>query len=107
MDVFRDFLQAATLEEPLAIFIDGLENLSNANSAISKPWTWLPRKLPANVCMVVSTVSDASVGILQVLQSGLSDRGFVEVPKLEVDECHGVLNAWLKKESRSLTQEQV
>lgn len=57
--------------------------------------------------MVVSTVSDSSVGILQVLQSGLSDRGFVEVPKLEVDECHNVLSAWLEKESRALTKEQV
>ena len=52
---FRDHLAMATASHPLLLFLDGLDQLSDANNA--RGLAWLPADLPDHVHVVVSTTA--------------------------------------------------
>ena len=51
---------------PLVIFLDSIDQLSPDNE--SYEMAWLPKQLPANVKIVISTLPDVKYQILQHLQ---------------------------------------
>ena len=51
---FSGRLSAASSDKPLVIFLDGLDQLTTEPSSQSI-LTWLPKQLPDNVHMVIST----------------------------------------------------
>ncbi|KAJ3091470.1 hypothetical protein HK102_000416 [Quaeritorhiza haematococci] len=66
---FSEALALATEECPLVVFLDGLDLLGSENISPNKPgqgaetgesmaanypWTWLPYRVPKNVCLVIS-----------------------------------------------------
>lgn len=56
MQAFPLFLCAATKKKPLVILLDSLDQLSPNGGG--RELSWLPRTLPDNVKMVVSTLPD-------------------------------------------------
>lgn len=107
VDIFHELLKVPTMGNPLVIFLDGIEALGDTDNACTQPWKWLPRKIPSSVHFVISVNSHQRFGILEVLQSGLPDKAFVDVPKLMANECSEVLDAWMSSKSRTLAIEQV
>ena len=53
---FRTLLSLATNDKPILLFLDSLDQLSSKNGAYTLGW--LPRVLPNNVHMVISTLPD-------------------------------------------------
>lgn len=53
---FPKFLSNATKEQPLVIMLDSLDQLSPLHGA--RKLSWFPRKLPAHVKFIVSTLPD-------------------------------------------------
>jgi hypothetical protein len=91
---------SATADRPLIIVLDALDQLSEAHGARSL--TWLPRRLPERVRVVVSTRTDAetfpAVKRLQPKE--------VELDKMSREEGEELLRLWLDDAGRKLTDGQ-
>jgi tetratricopeptide (TPR) repeat protein len=86
--------QLATLDEPVAIVLDGLDE-----QAVSKEGSapnWVPAELPRHVRMVVSSASSPTqcCGIIEA------------VPRMTREEGEQVVEHWLEIERRRLTDQQ-
>lgn len=66
-EVFPAFMAHASEEQPLCIVIDSLDQLTDEDGA-RRFLEWLPRKLPAHACMVVSTLPEEG-GCMQRLKT--------------------------------------
>ena len=67
----------AAKERPLCILIDSLDQLTDDDGA-RRFLEWLPRKLPAHACIIVSTIEGA--GCMQRLKTfGIPDEQFLQV----------------------------
>jgi len=91
---------SANAERPLILFLDALDQLSEAHGARSL--IWLPRRLPEGVRVVVSTRREAetfaAVTRLQAEE--------VELGPMSRKEGGELLGLWLDDAGRTLTQEQ-
>ena len=76
---FLDDLQLAAKQQPLFLFLDSLDQLTDEDNG--RNLEWLPFELPANVKIVVSTLSEEG-GCLNKLRLSLPDEAFVEVRRL-------------------------
>lgn len=77
-EVFPSFLAYATKERPLFIVIDSLDQLTDEDGA-RRFLEWLPRKLPAHACMIVSTLPEQG-GCMQRLKTfGVPAEQFLQV----------------------------
>ena len=77
-DVFPNFIAHASKERPLCIIIDSLDQLTDENGA-RRFLEWLPRRLPAHACMVLSTLPEEG-GCLQRLKTfGIPEAQFLQV----------------------------
>ena len=93
-------MASASPGRPLIIFLDALDQLSEADGARSL--TWLPRQLPEGVRVVVSTRAETETfGALQRLQPGQVDLG--RMSRLEGQE---LLRLWLDDAHRRLAAAQ-
>eukprot|EP00002_Diphylleia_rotans_P009411 TRINITY_DN1958_c0_g1_i3.p1 TRINITY_DN1958_c0_g1~~TRINITY_DN1958_c0_g1_i3.p1 ORF type:complete len:2140 (+),score=447.96 TRINITY_DN1958_c0_g1_i3:52-6471(+) len=107
IEAFHKRLDYATKQQPLFIFIDSLDQLTNQDDARRQPWKWLPRLLPnPYVVLCVSTLPDSRYGILDELRTQLGGGWFVEVPLLSPPEAKPLMQEWLTTRKRSLTAEQ-
>jgi len=109
----------ATVERPLVVLLDGLNQLGIDHRA--DRLNWLPRTLPANVHLVLSTLSDhPTFDVLQMMTSwlpefsvdGLVDGSdeldcFVEIPSLNHDVNVALVRQWLQDSGRDLTKQQL
>ena len=95
-EIFRKCLALGTQEKPVFIFLDALDQLSDADNA--KSLFWLPRELPGNTRMVVSSLPD--------LKPQLGNHYIEFLPVLPIEEASQILERWLKSISRKLTTEQ-
>ena len=93
-------MASATAERPLVLFLDALDQLSEAHGA--RRLVWLPRRLPEAVRVVVSTRREAdtfaAVTRLQAEE--------VELGPMSRQEGEELLGLWLDDAGRRLTAEQ-
>jgi NACHT domain- and WD repeat-containing protein len=110
---FTNRLALATAEKPLVVFLDALDQLSDADNG--RNLSWLPAQLPEHVRLVVSTLelrSQKKEGrrgaddCLGVLRERLPAQQFLEVTPMKVDEGEELLAAWLHQAQRSLQPQQ-
>jgi hypothetical protein len=98
---FPDKLALADGDKPLWIFLDALDQLSDANNARSL--VWLPEKVPENVHIVVSTTPGEC---LANLQRKLDEDHVVELGPMSQEEGALLLDKWLVDARRALSVEQ-
>eukprot|EP00210_Caulerpa_lentillifera_P004983 g4757.t1 len=101
---FESLLLETSKIRPVAIFIDSLDQLNDESNGRSQPWKWIPKRLPDQVYLVVSTLPNPEYGILQTLQEIGPYQ--VEVPLLPSFEGKTLLAEWLLSCKRTLTVEQ-
>jgi ABC-type oligopeptide transport system ATPase subunit len=92
-EILKKCLALATPVKPIMLFLDALDQLSDSDNARSL--YWLPRELPLNTRMIVSSLPE--------LKSQLSNHFQVDLPLLPVEEASKILERWLKSVSRNLT----
>ncbi|MCL2116038.1 MAG: DUF4062 domain-containing protein [Methanobrevibacter sp.] len=101
LDKFFELMTFATKEEPLVIFLDGLNQLSDFEDA--RELGWLPTYLPKNVHMVVSTVSKKlKMDIREILEK----ENIKILKAMPLTEGKNLLELWLENANRTLTEEQ-
>jgi hypothetical protein len=97
---FGERLKLATAEKPLVVFLDALDQLSDADHA--RNLIWLPAELPENVRLVVSTLpGECKMALERKLPSGL-----LKLEPMPKDEAEELLRAWLTEVGRDLQQSQ-
>ncbi|XP_078381360.1 uncharacterized protein LOC144664106 [Oculina patagonica] len=101
---FLDALKLASKSQPLILFLDSLDQLTDEDNG--RNLEWLPFELPSNVKIVVSTLPEEG-GCLNKLRLSLSDKAFVEVTKMTAQDGKHLLESWLKLSNRSLTASQM
>ncbi|XP_046556841.1 NACHT and WD repeat domain-containing protein 2-like [Haliotis rubra] len=102
----REFFKAAlsrkTAETPLVLFLDSLDQLDPSGDA--RQLLWLPRELPLNVKIVLSTLPDEKYEILPRLKALFpSSSNYAEVPTLALPEVTSIVDTWLDQAGRRLT----
>jgi hypothetical protein len=93
-------MKSASAERPLLLFLDALDQLSEAHGARSL--VWLPRRLPAGVRLVVSTRREADT-FAAATRLGAEE---VELGPMSRREGEELLGLWLDDGHRRLTPEQ-
>ncbi|MEX1009313.1 MAG: AAA family ATPase [Acidimicrobiia bacterium] len=98
-------LALATKTRPLVIFLDAVDQLSDAENARSL--VWLPRQLPEHVRIIVSTLTDPRE-CLDALEAKLPESHRLELTEMTVAEGGELLDAWLDDDEvkRTLTDDQ-
>ncbi|XP_078595307.1 NACHT domain- and WD repeat-containing protein 1-like isoform X2 [Branchiostoma floridae x Branchiostoma japonicum] len=91
-------------DRPLLILLDSLDQLSSVDRAYSL--TWLPKSLPPNVHIVVSTLPE-EFDLLKTLKRTIrSDNSYIQVPTLSEQVGSEILDTWLARIQRCLTDKQ-
>jgi hypothetical protein len=98
---FHRRLALASPERPLLLFLDGLDQLSDANGA--HHLQWLPGRLPAGVHLVVSTAPGRCADALQARRPM---PPILELAPMSVPEGDQLLRSWLAAVNRTLQPEQ-
>jgi hypothetical protein len=93
---FRRRLGLATPGKPLVVFLDGLDQLSQAHDARSL--AWLPIPVPENARVIVSTRPE----LLEPLLRELHEPSRLTLERLTNDEGAELLARWLDEAGRTL-----
>ena len=101
IEEFPKRLALAAQEKPLILFIDALDQLSDANNA--RNLTWLPSELPENVKLVVSTLPGECY---EALKKKLPEKNLKELKPMLPEEGKKLLNVWLDDAQRTLQPNQ-
>jgi len=98
-------LMLATSEKPLVLLLDSLDQLSPSYGAYLMGW--IPKTLPPHVSLIISTLPRER-NCLPKLRQRLAgvEATFLEVPILPSKVGIDIVESWLLKEGRRLTQEQ-
>ncbi len=94
---FPKRLALATAEQPLLLFLDALDQLSESDPA--RTLAWLPAQLPAHVRLVVSTLPG---DCLSVLERRLPTSSLVALEPMAPDDGRELLDRWLRDAGRTL-----
>jgi hypothetical protein len=94
-------LALATADQPLVVFLDGVDQLLAHDPARQVPW--LPRVLPAHAHVVLS-VTDPRAAEVIVPSSQAAD--FVTLDRMSVEEAARLLDRWLADARRRLQEDQ-
>jgi hypothetical protein len=103
-ELAREFgrrLKLATAEKPLILFLDALDQLSDADHA--RHLAWLPAELPPNVRLVVSTLPG---DCRTALDARLPSANVVRLGPMSVAEAGLLLDTWLADAGRTLQRPQ-
>jgi hypothetical protein len=95
-DIFKKSLALATAEKPVVLFMDALDQLSDADNA--RALHWLPKVLPDHVKVVVSALPE--------LEANLSGTLIQQLPLLPEKDAKTILDRWLESISRKLENDQ-
>lgn len=98
---FSKRLALAAEEKRLVLFLDALDQLSEAENA--QNLRWLPENLPENVRLIVSTLPNDS---LNILRRRLPTENIIELKPMPKDEGDKVLDLWLADKNRTLQDHQ-
>jgi len=93
-------MRSATIERPLLLFLDALDQISEAHGA--RNLIWLPRQLPEGVRVVVSTRVEADT-YTAATRLGPEE---VKLGAMSRGEGDDLLGCWLKDAGRNLTGDQ-
>ena len=77
-EAFPKFLERASEETPLCIVIDSLDQLTDEDGA-RRFLEWLPRKLPAHVHMIISTLPEEGGCMKRLKTFGIPAGQFLQV----------------------------
>jgi len=94
-------LKLATPQRPLIVFLDALDQLSDADHA--RNLIWLPAELPEYVRLVVSTLPGECKAAIERKLPSASLKKLEPMPKEEADD---LLEAWLSEAGRTLQPDQ-
>lgn len=97
VDDFPKRLALATAGRPLILFIDSLDQLSEANNA--KSLVWFPRDLPANVRLITTTRRGEE---LAALCNKLPEENVIQLEPMPRSEGEVLLEKWLADAGRTL-----
>ncbi|XP_022102527.1 NACHT domain- and WD repeat-containing protein 1-like [Acanthaster planci] len=98
---FIETMKFATVERPLVIFLDSLDQLSSDHGA--HRMVWLPKSLPPNVALVVSTLPKEH-GILEKVKERVPDLSqYTEVAPFSHVESTDILKSWLATAEKRVT----
>lgn len=100
---FKECLKYANESQPLIIFLDSLDQLTNEDFGKNLSWLPLADGLPPHVRLVVSSILTSTYDILK---SRLDQKYIVEVKRLELSEGPEILKLMLEQQHRTLTDEQ-
>jgi NACHT domain- and WD repeat-containing protein len=93
---FGERLKLATAQKPLIVFLDALDQLSDADHA--RNLIWLPAELLEHVRLVVSTLpGECKIALERKIPSGL-----VKLEPMPREEADDLLEAWLTEAGRTL-----
>lgn len=104
INYFNHLLSLSTEDQPLVVIIDSLDQLSDEHDG--RKINWLPKKLPHHAHVIVSTSPDEKYECLPQLKKILRSDAFIELPDLPAEDATEILNHWLMKDNRALTQNQ-
>jgi len=99
-DLVQEFpqrLRLAPPEKPLILFLDALNQLSDADN--SRSLDWMPLELPPNVFLVVSTTPGRC---LEEIKIRLPAENILELCGLSVKDGTLLLERWLQESARTL-----
>ncbi|XP_067951033.1 uncharacterized protein [Watersipora subatra] len=98
-------LKSIPEEYRVVIFLDSLNQLSAYNKAHTL--AWLPKDLPSNVKMIVSTLPKAH-NILDIIKMRpYSEKHYLKVECLSHDSAMNLIKSWLSDSQRRLTGNQL
>ncbi|CAH1777750.1 unnamed protein product [Owenia fusiformis] len=103
-----DILQSFEIppSKPALIFLDSLDQLSAENNA--RQLKWLPKVLPENVKLILSTLPEKQYGCLPVLKAHIKQtENFFEVTHLKPEMAQEILKSGMNCLNRQLTPEQL
>jgi len=100
IDELPKCLALATVDKPLVIFLDALDQFSDTDNA--KSLNWLPTALPVNVHIVVSALQESEY--FQTLTRSLPRENHYVLPPMTIDEGKILLDLWLCNAGRTLQQ---
>ncbi|XP_071110787.1 NACHT and WD repeat domain-containing protein 2-like [Haliotis cracherodii] len=101
-EFFKSTLSRATTETPLVLFLDSLDQLDTSGDA--RQLLWIPRELPVNVKVVLSTLPEEKYEILPRLKALFPGTcNYAEVPTLALTEVTSIVDTWLEQAGRRLT----
>lgn len=103
-ELVREFparLALATAESPLVLFLDAVDQLSDADNAGNL--AWLPQKLPEHVRLVVSTLP---AEWFTALKHRLPKGNLIELGPMSPEEGQQLLDLWLANAGRRLQRNQ-
>ncbi len=92
-------LALATADRPLSVFLDAVDQLSEADNA--RNLIWLPVELPPHVRLVVSTSTEPG-DTEAVLKRRLPEASRFSLDKMLVEEAHDLLGNWFDDVERTL-----
>jgi hypothetical protein len=92
-------LTLASAEKPLILFLDALDQISDADNA--RNLVWLPTELPPSVRVVVSTSTEPD-DIETVLRRRLPAENRVDLDDMDVKEADQLLGIWFDDVGRTL-----
>jgi hypothetical protein len=90
-------LALATAQKPLILFLDALDQLSDADHA--RNLIWLPSELPEHVCLIVSTLENECK---TALERRLPAENLVKLEPMLSEEGAELLKVWLDDARRTL-----
>jgi len=97
VEEFPKRLALATAEKSLIIFLDALDQLSDANNA--RNLVWLPAELPENVRLIVSTLPGECY---EILKGKIPEESLRELEAMLSNEGEQLLDLWLNDAKRAL-----
>ncbi|XP_028397582.1 NACHT domain- and WD repeat-containing protein 1-like [Dendronephthya gigantea] len=97
-------LELAADKHPVILILDSLDQLSGDDGGLQLEW--LPKTLPSNVYMILSTLPEEQYLCLPKLKMHFPANVFKGVPKMNKEEAGGILDKWLGDAKRSLTSQQ-
>jgi hypothetical protein len=98
---FGERLKLATAQKPLLVFLDALDQLSDADHA--RNLIWLPGELPEHVRLVVSTLPGECK---TALERKLRSEDLVKLEPMPREEADELLEAWLTEAGKTLQSDQ-
>nr|XP_029488034.1 NACHT domain- and WD repeat-containing protein 1 [Oncorhynchus nerka] len=90
--------------DTLLLILDSLDQLSSATQG--QKLHWLPKDIPPNVHLVVSTADTGSPVLANLRRTVEVPGNFFEVEPLSCDQGREIMNAYMREAQRSLTPEQ-
>ena len=103
-DLFKDILAAIPKEKRVVMYVDSLDQLSEANGA--HKLAWLPLPLPSNVKLVLSVLPNKHF-ILRTLRGIMpQEEQYVKVSNLKTETSHMIIKRWLEMSRRKLSEKQ-